>query len=47
MSVNGNIISKIINMIYLLDYSTIYKSVLDEVDPSPVKSIDFVKSKLK
>lgn len=46
-SVHGNIISKIINLIYLLDYSTIYKAVLSNIDPSPVKSIDFVKSRLK
>ena len=45
-SVNGSILSKIINLIYLLDYSTIYKAVLDGVDPSPVKSINFIKSKL-
>ena len=46
MSESGSILSKIINLIYLLDYSTIYKAVLDKVDPSPVISIDFVKSKL-
>jgi len=43
ISVNGSILSKIINLIYLLDYATIYKSILDGVDPSPVKSIDFIK----
>jgi len=47
ISVNGNILSKIINLIYLLDYSTIYKAVLNEIDPSPVKSIDFIKEKVK
>ncbi|MGY5146738.1 MAG: SIS domain-containing protein [Candidatus Nitrosopumilus sp. bin_7KS] len=46
-SISGSILSKIINLIYLLDYATIYKAVLDEIDPSPVKSIDFVKSKLE
>lgn len=46
ISVEGNILSKLINLIYLLDYTTIYKSVLDQIDPSPVKSIDFIKSKL-
>ena len=45
MSVNGSIISKVINLIYLLDYSTIYKAVLDGVDPTPVKSIDYVKNR--
>ncbi len=46
MSVNGSIISKIINLIYLLDYSTIYKAVLDGIDPTPVKSIDYIKNRL-
>ena len=45
-SVHGNILSKIINLIYLLDYTTIYRAVLSNIDPSPVKSIDFVKNKL-
>ena len=45
-SINGNIISKIVNLIYLLDYSSIYHSVLKKIDPSPVRSIDFVKAKL-
>ncbi len=42
-SVKGSIISKLINLIYLLDYSTIYLAVLSKVDPSPIKSIDFIK----
>lgn len=46
VSVEGNILSKLINLIYLLDYTSIYKTVLDHIDPSPVKSIDFIKSKL-
>ena len=45
-SIEGSILSKLIGLIYLLDYSTIYKSILDNIDPSPVKSIDFVKGKL-
>ena len=45
MSIEGNILSKIINLIYLLDYSTIYKAVLNKIDPSPVKSIEYVKNK--
>jgi glucose/mannose-6-phosphate isomerase len=47
MSVDGSIISKIINLIYLLDYFTIYKAVLDGVDPTQVKSIDYVKNSLE
>jgi len=46
ISVNGSITSKIINLIYLLDYSTIYKSILNEIDPTPVNSIEFIKNKL-
>lgn len=45
-STEGNIISKIMNLIYLFDYSSIYKAVIDGVDPSPVKSIDYIKSNL-
>ena len=46
-SVDGNILSKITNLIYLLDYSTIYSAVLNNTDPSPVISVDFIKKKLK
>jgi len=45
-SVKGGILSKITNLIYLLDYSSIYSSVLRGINPSPVNSIDYVKSKL-
>jgi len=45
-SVKGSIITKLINLIYLLDYSTIYLAALSKVDPSPTKSIDFIKNKL-
>jgi glucose/mannose-6-phosphate isomerase len=46
-SVEGNILSKIINLIYVTDFATIYFSVLQNIDPSPVKAIDFVKNRLK
>ncbi len=45
-TVKGSIISKLINLIYLLDYATVYLSVLSKVDPSPTKSIDYMKNKL-
>jgi len=45
-SIEGNILSKIINLIYLLDYTSIYKAVLDEIDPSPVTSIIHVKNRI-
>lgn len=46
-SVKGNILSKIICLVYLLDYCSIYKAVLSNVDPSPTKSIDFIKNKIR
>jgi len=45
-SVGGSILSKLINLIYLLDYSTIYRAVISGLDPSPVCSIDYVKNRL-
>ena len=47
VSVEGNILSKLITLIYLLDYATIYKAVMNNVDPSPVSSIEFIKNKMK
>jgi len=47
ISVQGSILSKLINLIYLFDYISIYKAVLSEIDPSPVKSIDFIKKQLR
>jgi len=45
-SVQGNILSKLIHLIYLLDYSTIYSAVMAEIDPTPVTAIDYVKDRL-
>ena len=45
-SLSGSILTKIINLIYLLDFSTIYKSVLIGIDPSPIKSIEYIKKKI-
>ena len=45
-SVEGSILSKISNLVYLLDYSSIYTAVLNNIDPSPVKSIDFIKTRI-
>jgi len=46
LSVKGSILNKIINLVYQLDFIAIYRAVLSGVDPSPIKSIDFVKSRL-
>ena len=45
-SSNGSILTKLVNLIYLLDYSSIYLAVLSKTDPTPVKSIEFIKSRI-
>lgn len=47
MTIDGDILSKLTCLIYLLDYTSIYKALLLKTDPSPVKSIEYIKSKLK
>ena len=44
---HSGILSKIINLIYILDYTTIFRAILSNTDPSPVKAIEYIKSKLK
>jgi glucose/mannose-6-phosphate isomerase len=44
-SIKGNILSKIITLIYLYDYCSIYLAIKNGIDPSPVESIDFIKNK--
>jgi glucose/mannose-6-phosphate isomerase len=46
ISIKGDILSKLIHLIYLLDYTSIYKAVICKIDPTPVRSIDFIKSRL-
>ena len=41
-----DVLYKIINLIYLLDFTTIYKAIINESDPYPVKSIDYIKKYL-
>jgi glucose/mannose-6-phosphate isomerase len=43
---NDSILSKIISLIYLLDYATIYFATLSKIDPSPVNSIDYIKKRM-
>ena len=45
-SVKGDILSKIMNLIYLLDYCSLYHAVSCKIDPTPVNSIDFIKKHL-
>jgi glucose/mannose-6-phosphate isomerase len=45
-SIDGNLLSKLMSLIYLLDYASIYHSALFKIDPSPVDSINFIKKRL-
>ena len=45
-SISGNILTKTICLMYILDYASIYKAILLKIDPTPVKSIDYIKKKL-
>jgi glucose/mannose-6-phosphate isomerase len=46
-SVSGNILTKTISLMYMLDYTTIYHAVLSKIDPSPVNAIDFIKKEIE
>lgn len=46
MSQKGNILTKIICLIYLLDYSSIYLAVKLGTDPTPVDANEFIKQRL-
>ena len=46
ISPSGSILTKLVCLIYVLDYASIYYDILNRTDPSPVKSIDFVKERL-
>jgi len=45
-SPGGSILTKLVNLIYLLDYSSIYSAVLSKTDPTPVRPIEFIKSRI-
>jgi len=47
LSIEGNILSKLITLIYLLDYTSIYLAVLSNTDPTPISPIDYIKNRLK
>ena len=42
----GNILTKIMYLIYMLDYSTIYSAIEAKIDPTPVKPIEFIKERI-
>lgn len=43
-SINGNVLTKIISLIYILDFATLYLAINSKIDPTPIKPIDFIKS---
>jgi len=45
-SVEGHVLTKLVCLVYLLDYASIYKAILDRTDPSPIRSIDYIKKNL-
>ena len=45
-SQEGSILNKLVCLIYLLDYVSIYNAIISKTDPTPVKPIDFVKKRL-
>jgi glucose/mannose-6-phosphate isomerase len=45
-STKGHILTKLISLIYTLDYASLYKAILSKTDPSPVKSIDYIKQNI-
>ena len=46
VSVDGGILSKIVCLIYLLDYATIYYAVRLGINPSQMRSINYIKEKI-
>lgn len=46
-SSTGNILAKIVGLIYKLDYTSIYKALLSNIDPTPVNSISILKKKIQ
>lgn len=43
----GSLLTKLVGLIYLLDYASVYLALLRGADPAPVESIDYVKSRIK
>jgi len=45
-SLKGNILTKLVNLIFLLDYASIYYAIFSKIDPASIKAIDYIKSRL-
>tara|TARA_Y100000590_G_scaffold43848_1_gene46716 strand:- start:39378 stop:40397 length:1020 start_codon:yes stop_codon:yes gene_type:complete len=46
ISQEGSVLSKIVTLVYLLDYVSIYNAIISKIDPTPVEEIDFIKRRL-
>jgi len=46
LSTNGSLLTKLMNLNYLFDYSSIYRAVLSEIEPSPISSVNYIKKNL-
>lgn len=46
-SVSGELLSKIINLIFQLDYTSIYHAIMNQTDPTPLESIEYIKNHMK
>jgi glucose/mannose-6-phosphate isomerase len=46
-STNGGILTKLIQLVYLFDYTSIYLAIIKKIDPTPVEAIDFIKKNIK
>lgn len=45
-SAEGSLLTKLVGLVYLLDYASVYLALLKGTDPAPVSSIDYLKSRL-
>ena len=45
-SQEGSVLNKLVCLIYLLDYASIYNAIISKTDPTPINSIDFIKKRL-
>ena len=45
-SQEGSILNKLVCLIYLFDYTSIYNAIISKTDPTPIKSIDFIKKRI-
>ena len=45
-STEGSILTKLVCLVYYLDYVSIYRAILSKIDPSPVTSIEYIKKNL-